>query len=96
MAITWLVRFGDVEKNFATKAAAIQYLRRRTNDYRPFLALQRRERGSYRYFGPGEDQWVPKSDIDRLDFPPPRFYRRRPRQQKLTAVQTTTVQERSS
>lgn len=82
--ITWLVSFCTTEKNFPKRAAAVAWLRARTHDTRPMIALFRRARGAYRYFGPGEDRGVLVADIDRLDFPPLRYYGPRPRAKRET------------
>ena len=64
----WVVRFGDTEKNFPSKASAIAFLRARTKDTRITPVTVRRGPGAYVYYGPGRATHVLKADIDKVSF----------------------------
>jgi hypothetical protein len=75
MATVWVVTIGDQERNFRRLRDAVAWLLRLTRDMRPGPHVQRQHADRYRYYGPGEDvRVVTCAVIDRLRFPPRRFY----------------------
>lgn len=75
MAIVWVVSVGDTERNFPRKRDAVAWLVRLTHDTRPTPPVHRETMCRYRYYGPGDDlRFVANAVIDKVSFPPRRFY----------------------
>jgi hypothetical protein len=73
--IVWVVSVGDTERNFARRRDALAWLVRLTHDTRPNPRVHRETAFRYRYYGPGDDlRFVAVAAIDKLMFPPRRFY----------------------
>jgi hypothetical protein len=73
--IVWVVSVGDTERNFPRRRDAVAWLVRLTHDTRPTPRVHRETSWRYRYYGPGDDlRFVAIAVIDKLAFPPRRFY----------------------
>ncbi len=83
MAITWVVSVGDREKNFQRRRDAVAWLRRLTHDDRPFSPVVKEDAWRYRFYGPGDDlRFRTVAVIDKVAFPPRRFYAVKKRRRK--------------
>ena len=77
--IVWVVSVGDTERNFPRRRDALAWLVRLTHDTRPVPRVHRETTFRYRYYGPGDDlRFVAMAVIDKLMFPPRRFYAPKP------------------
>ena len=73
--VVWVVSVGDTERNFPRRRDALAWLIRLTHDTRPTPRVHRETAYRYRYYGPGDDlRFVAMAVIDKLMFPPRRFY----------------------
>ncbi len=76
--IVWLVTVGDLERNFRRKSDAVAWLVRLTHDESPVPKVHREHAWRYSYYGgKGDRLFVTHAWIDKLGFPPRRFYVRR-------------------
>jgi hypothetical protein len=91
MATVWLVTVGDTEKNFRYKRDAVAWLVRLTRDPRPTPPVYRETPRRFVYYGPGDQMFVTRAWIDRLLFPPMRFYAVRTRVRKAAATRPPAV-----
>lgn len=78
----WLVTVGDTEKNFRRLRDAVAWLVRLTHDERPLPTVHREHAHRYVYYGSGDLDFVIRAGIDRLGFPPLRFYKPRGRKKR--------------
>ncbi len=75
MATVWMVTVGDQERNFRRQRDAVAWLVRLTRDVRPTPLVCRETPCRYRYYGPDDGfRFVMSAVIDKLQFPPRRFY----------------------
>jgi len=91
MAIVWVVTVGDQERNFRRRRDAVAWLRRLTHDDRPFSPVVKEDAWRYRFYGPGDDlRFRTCAVIDKVAFPPRRFYlpktRRKRRREEAMAT----------